>query len=187
VAGLLLLFTVVVVSVLPALSVMRADPNALLKDGARAGRGLETGRIARALVTVQIALISAVMLVGSAVALIAGRTTSFDWGMNTANLYMMHVELPEARYSTPEQQSSFYDRLLAEVRATPGVDAAGVMQETWAMPFALEGAEYATPQDRPTAWVVVLSESPASIGPTLTEGRRFDSGDNATSVKTKFL
>jgi hypothetical protein len=61
------------------------------------------------------------------------------------------------------------------------------MQETWAMPFALEGAEYATPQDRPTAWVVVLSESPASIGPTLTEGRRFDSGDNATSVKTALV
>ena len=72
VAGLMLALTVVVVSVLPALSVTRADPNALLKDGVRAGRGLETGRISRALVTVQVALISAVMLVGSAAALIAG-------------------------------------------------------------------------------------------------------------------
>jgi len=187
VAGLLLLCTVVVVSVLPAFRVLRVDPNALLKDGARAGRGLETGRISRALVTVQVALISAVMLVGSAVALIAGRTTSFDWGMNTANLYMLGVALPEDRYATPELQSVFYDRLLTEVRATPGVDAAGVMQETWAMPFSLEGAEYATPQDRPTAWVVVLSESPASIGPTLTEGRRFDSSDNATGAKTALV
>jgi hypothetical protein len=67
-AGVLLAFAIVVVSVLPAWSVNGADPNALLKDGVRAGRGLATGRISRALVTVQVALISAVMLVGSAAA-----------------------------------------------------------------------------------------------------------------------
>ena len=186
-AGLLLALTVVVVSVLPALSVTRADPNALLKDGVRAGRGLETGRISRALVTVQVALISAVMLVGSAAALIAGRTASFDFGMDTANLYMMGIELPEDRYATVEERASFYDRLLAELRATPGIDAARIMQESVAAPFAIEGTEYATPSDRPTAWVVVLSESPAPIGPTLIEGRTFDSSDDATGRKTALV
>jgi predicted permease len=187
VAVVLLALTVVVVSVLPAFSVMRADPNALLKDGARAGRGLETGRISRALVTVQVALISAVMLVGTAVTLIAGRTADFDWGMDTANLYMMGIELPEDRYATVAEQSSFYDRLLAELRATPGVDAARIMQESGAAPFATEGAEYATPRDRPAAWLVVLSESPTPIGPTLIEGRTFDSSDNATGLKTALV
>jgi hypothetical protein len=187
VAGLLLALTVAVVSVLPAFAVNRVDPNALLKDGARSGRGLKTGRISRALVTVQVALISAVMLVGSAVALIAGRTASFDWGMNTANLYMMGIELPEDRYATVEAQSSFYDRLLGELRATPGVDAARIMRESGAAPFAIDGAEYATPRDRPTAWLVVLSESPTPIGPTLIEGRTLDSRDNATSPKTALV
>jgi predicted permease len=187
VAGLLLSLTIVVVSVLPAFSVMRADPNALLKDGARAGRGLETGRISRVLVTVQVALISAAMVVGSAVALIAGRTASFDWGMDTADLYMMSIELPEDRYATVDERASFYDRLLAELRATPGIDAATVMQESGAAPFAVEGTEYANPGDRPTAWLVVLSESPAPIGPTLIEGRTFDSGDNATGRKTAIV
>jgi predicted permease len=187
VAGLLLTLTVIVVSVLPAVAVNRADPNALLKDGARAGRGLETGRISRALVTVQVALISAVMLVGSTVALIAGRTASLDWGMDTANLYMMGIELPLDRYATVEQRSSFYDRLLAELRATPGVDAARIMRESGPAPFGIEGAEYATPRDRPTAWLIVLSESPTPIGPTLIEGRTFDSGDSATGLKTALV
>jgi hypothetical protein len=187
VAGLLLTLTVVVVSVLPAFSVMRADPNALLKDGARAGRGLETGRISRALVTVQVALISAVMLVGSAVALIAGRTANLDWGMDTANLYMMGIELPEDRYATVAEQSSFYDRLLAELRATPGVDAARIMRESGAARFGTDGAEYATLRDRPLAWLVVLSESPSPVGPTLIEGRTFDSSDNATGLKTALV
>jgi predicted permease len=187
VAGLLLALTVVVVSVLPAFSVMRVDPNALLKDGARAGRGRETGRISRALVTVQVALISAVMLVGSAVALIAGRTANLDWGMDTASLYMMGLELPDDRYATAEQQSSFYDRLLAELRATPGVDAARIMRESGPAPFAAGGAEYATPRDRPTAWLIVLSESPVPVGPTLIEGRTFDSRDDAAGLKTALV
>ena len=185
VAGMLLALTVVVVSVLPALSVTRADPNALLKDGVRAGRGLETGRISRALVTVQVALISAVMLVGSAAALIAGRMTNLDFGMDTANVYMMGIELPEDRYTTVEARASFYDRLLTELRTTAGIDAARIMQELFPAPFTIEGTEYATPSDRPTAWVVVLSESPEPIGPTLLEGRTFDSGDDATGPRPR--
>jgi hypothetical protein len=187
VAGVLVCLTVIVVSVLPAVAVMRADPNALLKDGARAGRGLKTGRLSRAFVTVQVALISAVMLVGSAVALIAERTSSFDFGMDTANVYMLGVELPEDRYGTSAEQLSFYDKLLAELRGAPGVDAARVMQESAAAPFTIEGAEYAAARDRPTAWLVVLSESPASIGPILIEGRTFDSSDDATGRKTALV
>jgi predicted permease len=187
VAALLLALTLVVVSVLPALSVSRADPNALLRDGARAGRGLETGRISRALVTVQVALISAVMLVGSVAALIAGRTTSFDPGMETANIYMMSVALPEDRYATVDARLSFYDRLLAELRATPGIDAARIQQETGGARLALADVEYLTPEDRPSAWLVVLSESPVPIGPTMIEGRTFDGRDGATSLKTALV
>ena len=187
VAGVLLAVTIVVVSALPAVSVLRADPNALLKDSGRAGRGLETGRASRALVTVQVALISAVMLVGSAAALIAGRTANFEWGMDIANLYMMGIDLPQDRYSSVEEQSSFYGRLLAELRATPGVDAARVMEQSGGASLATEGVEYATPGDRPTVWVVVLSESPAPIGPPLVEGRTFDSSDDATGLKTALV
>lgn len=187
VAAALLGLTLVVVSVLPALSVNRADPNALLKDGARAGRGLETGRISRALVTVQVALISAVMLVGSVAALIAGRTIDLDAGMETANVYMMGVTLPEDRYATVEERASFYERLLTELRATPGIDAARIMQEWGGGRFAVAGTEYANPDDRPAAWVVTLSESPVSIGPALVEGRTIDGRDGAASLKTALV
>jgi predicted permease len=186
-ACVLLALTVAVVSVLPAFSVSRADPNALLKDGGRSGGGLETGRISRLLVTMQVALISAVMLVGSAVVLIAARVTNFDWGMDTANLYTMSVPLPEERYATAAEQASFHDDLLAELRATPGVEAARFMRETGIVSFEVVGAEYATPDDRPTTWLVVLSESPAPIGPPLIEGRNFDSRDSATGLKTALV
>jgi putative ABC transport system permease protein len=138
-------------------------------------------------VTVEVALISAVMLVGSVVALIAERTSSFGWGMDTANLYMIHVELPPERYPSVEEQSSFYDRLLAELRTTPGIDAARVMEQAGGALLAIDGVEYATPGERPTAWVVVFSESPTPIGPPLIEGRTFDGSDDATGLKTALV
>jgi predicted permease len=186
-AAVVLVLTVVVVSVLPAFTVSRADPNALLKDATAAAGGVETGRISRALVTVQVALISAVMLVGSAVTLIAGRMVSFDFGMDTANLYMMGVDLPEERYPNAAEQEAFNDRFLSELRATPGVDAARIMLQAGFASFAVAGAQYATPDERPPAFLVVLSESPVPIGPPLIEGRTFDTSDTATSVKTALV
>jgi hypothetical protein len=172
--------------VLPAISVSRADPNALLKDDSRTG-GLETGRISRALVTVQVALISAVMLVGSVATLIAGRAAQFDVGMDTTSLYMMGVELPEDRYPTADERATFHDRLLTELRASPGVEAARVMQDIGVTNYSAAGADYSTPADRPTAWTMVWSESPTPLGPALLEGRTIDSSDTATSLKTALV
>jgi predicted permease len=186
-AVLFLLLTVVVVSVLPAFSVSRADPHALLKDSTRGGGGLSTGRISRALVTAEVALISAVMLVGSAVAVIAHRTANFDFGMDTADAYMMGIELPAERYTTDDARLSAYQRILTELRATPGIDAAAVMQQTTAVQFAIEGREYRTPKAHPGAWLVVFSESPSPIGPPLIGGRAFDSRDSATGLKTAII
>jgi predicted permease len=186
-AAAVLVLTVVIVSVLPAFSISRADSNALLKDATANAGGVETGRISRALVTVQVALISAVMLVGSAVTLIASRMVSFDLGMDTANAYMAGVDLPEKRYPTAPEQAAFNDRLLAELRATPGIDAARVLREVGFARFAVAGAEYATPDERPPTFVVVLSESPVPMGPPLIEGRTFDTSDTATSVKTALV
>jgi predicted permease len=186
-AGLFLLLTVVVVSVLPVFAVSSADPSSILRDSTRAGGGLATGRMSRALVTVQVALISAVMLVGSAVAIIADRAANVSWGMETAGLYMMAVDLPAERYGTPEQQLAFADRMLSEVRSTSGVGAAVIMQQIGSARFALAGRDYATPNDQPRAWLVALSESPSPVGPTLVQGRGFDSRDSATGAKTVII
>jgi hypothetical protein len=175
------------VSVLPALSVSSVDPNVVLRDGTRARGELKTGRISRALVTVQVALISVLMLVGSAVAIIADRAASFDPGMSTANLFAMSAQLPTERYETTEEWLAFYQSLLAELRASGGVDAAVIMQQAGGARFAVDGGEYARPDDYPGAWLVVLSESPTPIGPTLVQGRAFDGGDSATGARTAIV
>jgi predicted permease len=186
-AGLFLLLTVVAVSVLPVLCVTGVDPNALLRDGTRAGGGRGTGRLSRELVTIQVALISAVMVVGGAVAVIAQRAATFENGLDTDGVFTMRVELPAERYATPARQLSLYQGLLAELRGTAGIEAAAIMQDPGMMRFAADGREYATPDDYPGAWHVVLSETPTPLGPPLVEGRAFDGRDGATGLKTAIV
>ena len=186
-AGVFLALTVLVVSVLPALCVSTVDPIALLRDGTGAGGGRGTGRLSRELVTLQIALISAVIVVGGAAGVIADRAARFDFGMSTDGLLSMRFELPAENYGTRAARLSFYERLLAELRGAAGIEAAAIMQEAGLTRFSVDGREYATPDDRPGAQRIVLSGSPSPIGPTLIEGRMFDSRDSATGVKAAIV
>jgi predicted permease len=187
VAGLFLLLTVVAVSVLPVLCVTGVDPNALLRDGTRAGGGRGTGRTSRRLVTIQVALISAVMVVGGAVAVVAHRAATFDNGLDTDGVFTMRVPLPAERYATPAQRLRLYEGLLAELRGAAGIEAAVIMQDPGVTRFAADGREYATPDDYPGAWHVVLSETPTPLGPTLLEGRAFDGRDSAAGLKAAIV
>ncbi|HEY3517882.1 MAG TPA: FtsX-like permease family protein, partial [Gammaproteobacteria bacterium] len=186
-AGVSLLLTVLVVSVLPALCVSTVDPIALLRDGTGAGQGRGTGQISRELVTIQIALISGIIVVGGAAAVIADRAASFEYGMDTDGLMSMRLGLPADSYGTPEERLSFYERLLSELRGADGIEAAAIMQEGAYARFAADGREYATPDDRPGARRILFSGSPSPIGPTLIEGRTFDSRDDATGLKTAIV
>jgi len=187
VAGVFLALTVLVVSVLPAFCVSTVDPLALLRDGTGAGGGRGTGRISRELVTLQIALISAVIVVGGAAAVIADRAARFDYGMSTQGLMSMRFELPAGTYGSSEERLSLYERVLEELRGATGVEAAAIVQEAGLTRFSVDGREYATPDDRPGAQRILLSGSPSPIGPTLIEGRTFDSRDSATGVKTAIV
>ena len=186
-AGLFLVLTVVAVSVFPVLCVTGVDPNALLRDGTRGGGSRGTGRISRGLVTIQVALISAVMVVGGAVSVVAYRAATFDDGLETDGVFTMRVELPAERYATPARQLSLYQGLLAELRGAAGIEAVAIMQDPGVTRFAANGREYATPDDYPAAWHVVLSETPMPFGPTLLEGRAFDGQDSATGAKTAIV
>jgi hypothetical protein len=82
---------------------------------------------------------------------------------------------------------SFYQSLLAELRGAGGVDAATIMQEVGAARFAVEDDEYVSVDELPLATLAVLAETPSRVGPTLLEGRAFDSRDSATGLRTAMV
>ena len=125
-----------------------------LKEGGRSN-GAVGVRTRRALIVCEVAL-SLVLLMGAAVmlrSLLALRHV--DAGFNPRNVLTMRVALPETRYSTPAQVSGFFDTILERLRALPGVQAAGAiddlpLQGGSVQPIVVEGRPELLPRDQPT-------------------------------------
>ena len=121
----------VLAGTLPALRAGRADLTSELNEGGR-DNGAIGIRTRRALIVCEVAL-SLVLLMGAAVivqSLLALRNTAT--GFNPANLLTMTVRLSEARYATAPQRTSFFDATIQRIRALPGVEAAGTIDD---LPF----------------------------------------------------
>ena len=120
---------------LPALRAGRADLgglNGALKEGGRSD-GAIGGGTRRLLIVCEVAL-SLVLLMGAGVmiqSLLALRHG--DAGFDPDNVLTMRVRLADARYPSPAQRSSFFDAALQRIRALPGVEAAGTIND---LPFA---------------------------------------------------
>jgi predicted permease len=116
---------------LPALRAGRSDLGGLsvaLKEGGRSDGAIGVGT-RRLLIVGEVAL-SLVLLMGAGVmiqTLLALRHG--DTGFDPNNVLTMRVRLVDARYPSPVQRSSFFDAALQRIRALPGVEAAGAIND----------------------------------------------------------
>jgi predicted permease len=134
-----LLFTVAVSALtgmlagtLPAVRAGRSDLNEALKEGGRSDGAIGLGA-RRALIACEVAL-SLVLLMGAVVmiqSLLALRHG--DTGFDPNQVLTMRVRLVDARYPSPAQRSSFFAAALQRIRALPGVEAAGTIDD---LPFS---------------------------------------------------
>ncbi|HKE46987.1 MAG TPA: FtsX-like permease family protein, partial [Rhodanobacteraceae bacterium] len=118
----------------PALALTHGRATEALKEG---GRGNGPGPAARAmrntLVVVQMA--AAVSLLGVAGLLIRSfvHVQEQSPGFSSENVLSATIDLPTHRYKDDTAMAQFYERLLGEVRALPGVVSAGLVNN---MPFS---------------------------------------------------
>jgi len=113
---------------LPAVRAGRADLNDALKEGGCSDGAIGVGT-RRLLIVCEVAL-SLVLLMGAGVmiqSLLALRHG--DTGFDPNNVLTMDVRLVDTRYPTPAQRSSFFDAALQRIRALPGVEAAGTIDD----------------------------------------------------------
>jgi predicted permease len=126
------MFTGALAGTLPAVRAGRSDLNDALKEGGRGDGAIGVGT-RRLLIVCEVAL-SLVLLMGAGVmvqSLIALRHV--DTGFDPSNVLTMRVRLGDARYPTPARRSAFFDAALQRIRALPGVEAAGTIDD---LPFA---------------------------------------------------
>jgi len=118
----------------PSLALMHGRSAAALKEG---GRGNAQGPAARALrnVLVVVQTATAVALLGVAGLLIRSfiHVQQQSPGFSSENVLSASIDLPPNRYRDETSQAQFYERLLAESRALPGVISAGLVNN---MPFS---------------------------------------------------
>jgi putative ABC transport system permease protein len=146
-------------------------------------------RAASGLVAVEIAL-AVVLLIGAGLTLRSfARLLSVNPGFRTANVAVIGVSLPPARYPTPPARRAVWDQMFAALLALPGVEAAGTAQVTpltgnnWTVPF--ERPEHPMPAgERPpdVGWQAASAGFFRALQIPLRAGRLFDDRDTSETT-----
>ena len=107
----------------PALRAVRRTGFAALREGSRAGGG-QKQRVRAVLVTVEVAM-SVILLITSGLLIRAvWRVQAIDSGLVPQHVLTLRTALPRPKYDSPVRRGEFYERVLAGVRALPGVQSA---------------------------------------------------------------
>ncbi|MEO1369634.1 MAG: ABC transporter permease, partial [Acidobacteriota bacterium] len=180
---------------LPAYRAGRADLVDGLKDGGRgAGPSQRSGRLRSTLVVAQTAL--AAMLIINAGLLVRSfqNLQGVDLGFRSEGLMTVQFRLPANKYDSDESVIAFFDQLLEEVEALPGVEAAAT---ALGMPFTgdesraqalADGVEPGAEVDVPTPYVNSVSRGFfAAMGIPRLAGRTFAEGDGADGLPVAVL
>jgi predicted permease len=169
----------VIFGLLPALRSTRADLATVLREGGRSGSG-GRARVWSFLIISEAAL-ALVLLVSSSLLLRAFvRLLGTDPGFDPAGVIVAETAVPATRYPNDTTVSALHERVLAAVRAIPGVEAAGMVSH---LPFGGMGINGALviegkPDAEPYAdYRVATSGYFDALRIPIVSGRAFGDGD----------
>ena len=172
----------------PLISLRHGNPYEALKDG---GRGNSAGPAARkvrnGLVVLQTAMAAALLAVAGLLIRSFVQVQQQSPGFVSDNVLSATVDLPKNRYPDDAGKARFYERLLQEARALPGVKSAGVVSN---MPFTgNNGSQSYIIEGRDTSQGVVPHGYDQTVDEDffktlqipLLQGRAFSDADTTTS------
>jgi putative ABC transport system permease protein len=155
--------TGVVAGLAPAFRLTKPDLNEALKAGGRTGSEAGGSRIRNLLVVCEVAL-SLILLVGAGLMIRSlWILRSIDPGFDPANVITMTVMVPRGKYTSPLQEMQFFDAALHRVRALPGVESAGLIDDLPLdnsgshQPIAIEGRPSVPMSEQPEVDVRAIS------------------------------
>ena len=160
----LALFAGILAGLLPAVRFTRTDVYEALKQGQSRGSSDSSGNKTRGLLVVSEVALSLVLLVGAGLML---RTllqlSSVRPGFDPNNVLTAALPVPGTRFSTPAAEARFCAQLLEQLRATPGVLSAALIDSLPLdgggshQPIAVEGQPIVPMADQPEIDVRVIS------------------------------
>jgi len=171
----------------PALRLSRLDVNSTLKEGGRGSTGASAKVLSRLLVVTEMSL--AVVLLAGAGLMIRSfvNIQRTNPGVNTKNLLVMRLFLPDAKYAKDNDQISFHDRLKARLESLPGVDVTTIAMTmptggSRRFPYELEHQAPVEEDRRPTVSAEIISSDYfRAMDVRVLRGRAFTDADAAGS------
>ena len=151
IAGVATLVTGFVCGVLPAIRASRRADASALRDGSRAGASRRTERIRSGLVILQVTASVALLVCAGLLLRALWRVQHTDPGFKTDGVLTMRLNLPWGKYGPQASRVQFYDRVIDEVEALPGVARAAFVSD---LPLTRRGG----------IWGVYLPGQPLDVG-----------------------
>jgi len=160
----LALFAGIVAGLLPALRFTKTDVNEALKQGQSRGSSDSGGSKTRGLLVVSEVALSLVLLIGAGLMVrTLWQLSNIRPGFDPNGVLTMSVSVPANKFATPGAQIAFFERVLQQVRSTPGVESAGVIDDLPMgnggshQPVAIEGQPVVPMADQPEVDVRLVS------------------------------
>ena len=178
----------------PAWQISRRDANETLKQGSARGNSSKgDGRVRKLLVASEVAL-AIMLLVGAGLLLrsLAG-LRAVDPGFDGNRVLTATIEIPQAKYPTPEERIRFFDRVLQSLRALPLVESAALidslpLQGGSSQYVAVEGAPPVPESELPVVAVRVASPGYFETARIpLREGRDFGDTEGSTPQRVALV
>ncbi|MFZ5495211.1 MAG: ABC transporter permease [Verrucomicrobiota bacterium] len=181
----------VLAGLVPAWQCSHVDVNTALKDEGRAASGAGASRLNRGLVSAQIAFATMLLVAAGVMSLTVFLARQANFRYAPDRLLTGRIELQEGTQPTAADRARFFRRLLDRLQAEPGVEAVAVSSRNLIGPgvptqIETEGAVFAHVNERPVAWLEVVSNDYFRlISVNAVSGRLFDNREqNLTDTRS---
>jgi putative ABC transport system permease protein len=173
---------------LPALQASRPDLRTLMSAGGRSGSGIPAQRTRTILVVAEVAL-AMTLLVGAGLLLRSfARLAAESPGFDPGGAIVAAVSLPVEKYPEGAPREAFIGSFLERLRATPGVEAAGLampmaMVNEFNSGYQIEGEPPAEGGNLLTLFYAVSPGFLEATGTPLLRGRDLSDADRAGNTR----
>jgi putative ABC transport system permease protein len=179
----------------PALQAARTEVGSVLKDHTRgAGGGAAAKSFRHLLVIAQIALSLCLLICAGLLVRSFLRLQRTEPGFATAGRAFGVINLPAAKYSSPELIREFYARAQERLRTAPGLAHAGLTANLplagggFLSPYLVQGRPVVPISERPLATISnVSADYFTTLGITLKAGRGFADTDRADTPQVAII
>jgi putative ABC transport system permease protein len=187
-ALLTILATTFLFGLAPALQSARPHLTETLKEtGRSSGQRARNRRVSGVLVVTEIALAMVLMVGAGLMIQTLTQLSRVNLGFNPDHILTLRVPLSGDRYKQPEAQVAFWEKVVADVKALPGVESASVSRD---LPVDGWAGQFFTTSDQPNPqagqvpdanYVVVGSDYFRSLRIPLRRGRSFNEHDTGAA------